>query len=262
MGTTKAIIGIGDSWTQGEGGYPDYIWKENNGRMWKKLEESKHLIPIENENSWVNKLAIATNSIPVNLGQRAIGNRGAVRTLYLNDLDQYTSGTIVFMLSGFDRFDLFNSYWQSDHYQFDTLWPFHDHKKEHVFYGKHLYSEEAAAVETGCCILEAQTFAKANGFDFVFANGFELRGKDYFDKMCPTVSKKINWDRYVHSHTDYDCFARLFVRKDALCSEDYDTVIDYYHKLDWPATYMTNDMHPTIKGYELIAEEIKRIFNV
>ena len=53
----KALIGIGDSWTQGEGGSPDEMWEANNGRMWKKLSESLHLIPIEQENSWVNRLA-------------------------------------------------------------------------------------------------------------------------------------------------------------------------------------------------------------
>ena len=53
----KALIGIGCSWTQGEGGYPDELWKAHNGRMWLKLEESRHLIPVEQENSWVNRLA-------------------------------------------------------------------------------------------------------------------------------------------------------------------------------------------------------------
>lgn len=262
MSKSKVIIGIGDSWTQGEGGYPEHIWKENNGKMWKKLDESKHLIPIEHENSWVNKLALSTNSVPVNLGQRAIGNRGAVRTLYLNDLSQYDSGTIILILTGFERFDLFKSHWNADHYQFETLWPFHTHKKEHVFYGRNLYSDEAAAVETACCILEAQNFAKANGFKFIFANGFEIRGKEYLDSMCPEVANKINWSRCVHSHTDYDCFARLFARKDNLCKDDYKSIAKFYPKMEWPATYMTNDMHPTIEGYKLIASEIKRVFDV
>ncbi len=124
----KVLIGIGDSWTQGEGGYPDDIWKANNGRMWKKLSESLHLIPIEQENSWVNKLAQHLNYTPVNLGQRAIGNRGAVRSLYLNDVSQYTGGTVALMLSGFDRFDLFQKQWKDDHYKFETLWPHMEHK--------------------------------------------------------------------------------------------------------------------------------------
>ena len=257
----KVLIGIGDSWTQGEGGYPDDMWKANNGRMWKKLSESLHLIPIEQENSWVNKLAQHLNYTPVNLGQRAIGNRGAVRSLYLNDINQYTGGTVALMLSGFDRFDLFQKQWKDDHYKFETLWPHMEHKDMHVLYQK-LYSEEAAAVETACCILETQHYAKANGFDFIFANAFEMRGKEYFDSMCPTVSKQIDWDRYIHSHTDYACFAQLLVRKDGLCEETFEAVVDYYPKMDYPATYMTNDIHPTQQGYKLIAEEIKRIFYV
>jgi hypothetical protein len=255
----KALIGIGDSWTQGEGGYSDEVWKANHGRMWKKLSESMHLIPMEQENSWVNRLAQHLNYAPINLGQRAIGNRGAVRSLYLNDLKLYTSGTVVLILTGFERFDFFTEQWQDNHYKFETLWPFLDHKDMHVMYQK-LYSEEAAAVETACCILEAQNFAKANGFDFIFGNGFEIRGQEYLDKMCPEVSSKIDWGRCVHSHTNYDCFARLFARQDNLCADDYESVANFYPKMDYPATYMTNDMHPTIEGYKLIAAEIKRIF--
>jgi hypothetical protein len=260
--STSAIIGIGDSWTQGEGGYPDHIWKENNGRMWKRLDESKHLIPVEQENSWVKRLADLLDYTPVNLGQRAIGNRGAVRTLYLNDLGQYTNGTVVLIVSGFERFDLFHEDWQTEHYKFSTLWPFRSDKERNIFYLNNFYSEKAAAVETACSILEAQTFAKANRFDFIFGNGFEMRGEEYLKSMCPEVANKIDWSRCIHSHTDYECFAQLFVRLDGLCAEDYETVANYYPKMDWPAKYMTNDIHPTIEGYKLMAEEIKRIFYV
>ena len=259
---TSAVIGIGDSWTQGEGGYPEHIWKENNGRMQKNIYESKDLIPIEHENSWVRRLADLLDYSPVNLGQRAMGNRGAVRTLYLNDFTNYTDGVVALILTGFDRFDLFAPHWQTDHYQFKTLWPFLNHKEEHIFYGKNLYSEEAAAVETACTIIEAQNFAKINGFDFIFGNGFEVRGEEYLRHMCPEVANKIDWSRCIHSHTDYGCFAQLFVRRDGLCAEDYETVSNYYPNMEWPATYMTNDMHPTIEGYKLIAEEFKRIFYV
>ena len=89
-----------------------------------------------------------------------------------------------------------------------------------------------------------------------------MRGKEYFDSMCPIVSKQIDWDRYIHSHTDYACFAQLLVRKDGLCEETFEAVVNYYPKMDYPATYMTNDIHPTQQGYKLIAEEIKRIFYV
>jgi len=256
----KVLIGIGDSWTQGEGGYPDNVWKENNGRMWKKISESMDLIPVEQENSWVNRLSQLLNYTPINLGQRAIGNRGAVRSLYVGNLDQYTDGTIILMLSGFDRFDLFHKDWRN-HYKFTTLWPQMSHKEEHVLYQK-LYHEDAAAIETACCILEAQNFAKANGFNFIFANAFDVRGKEYFDNKCPEVSSKINWQQYVHTHTDYKCFAQLLVRRDGLCAEEFDAVAEFYPKMPYPAKYMTNDIHPTIEGYKLIAEEIKRIFYV
>jgi len=261
------LIGLGDSWTQGEGGYPEELWQANKGRMWLKLEESKHLIPIEQENSWVNRLANKIEYTPINLGQRAIGNRGAVRSLYLQDFSQYTTGTIVLLLSGFDRFDFFNNNWATDHYKFTTLWPHMKNKEINTLYGL-LYNEESSAIETACCILEAQTFAKANNFNFIFANAFEIRGKTYFDKMCPTVSAKINWQNYVHTFTDYRCFAELLVRKDGIYPEEkimhgsINEFVNFYTNLPYPAKYMTNDIHPTITGYELISEEIKTIFNL
>lgn len=258
----KALIGIGCSWTQGEGGYPPEIWRKNGGRMWLKLAESRHLIPVEQENSWVNRLAKKIDYVPINLGQRAIGNRGAVRSLYLNNYSQYSGGTVIFMLTGYDRFDFFNKEWQTDHYKFITMWPHRDDKEEHRLYASAIHNDPGVAVETACCILEAQNFAKVNGFEFIFANGFETRGKEYFDSMCPEVSKQIDWSRYVHTYTDYICFAQLLVRKDGLCDETYDAITSFYPKMPYPAKYMTNDLHPTQSGYEVIAEEIKRIFYV
>jgi hypothetical protein len=258
----KALIGIGCSWTQGEGGYPDELWKAHDGRMWLKLEESRHLIPLEQENSWVNRLAKKINCVPVNLGQRAIGNRGAVRSLYLQDNSEYGGGTVILMLTGFDRFDFFNKNWGTDHYKFLTMWPQRDDKDEHRLYAKAIHNEPGVAAETACCILEAQNYAKANNFDFIFANAFETRGKEYFDSMCPSISEQIDWDRYVHSHTDYICFAQLLVRRDGLCKETYEAIAEYYPNMSYPAKYMTNDIHPTQDGYELIADEIKRIFYV
>ena len=174
----KALIGIGDSWTQGEGGYTDEVWKANNGRMWKKLSESMHLIPMEQENSWVNRLAQNLDYASINLGQRAIGNRGAVRSLYLNDVSQYTSGTVVLILTGFERFDLFNEHWQDDHYKFHTLWPFLDHKDIHKLYQK-VYSEKAAAVVKPLVWVEHKDFY-ANFKTSFFYN--PVTGESRFEK--------------------------------------------------------------------------------
>ena len=256
----NVLVGIGDSWTQGEGGYPESLWKENNGRMWKPLSESKHLIPIENSNSWVKQLADILSYVPINLGQRAIGNRGAVKTLYLNNINDYPKGVIIFLLAPFSRFDFFSEDWKTEHYKFQTLHPGMANKDRNIFYTNNFYNEQAEAIETICNILEAQTFAKANGFDFIFANAFELKGKDYLIQQCPEIANKINWKCYLHEYVDYKCLAQLLVRKDGLCSDDYESVINYYPKMAYPATYMTNDFHPTIKGYRVIAEEIKRVF--
>jgi hypothetical protein len=105
----NVIVGLGCSWTQGEGGYPEEIWKQYNGKINLPMNKGIHLIPIELENSWVNVLAKQKDYYPINLGQRGIGNRAAARTLYLTNTDwsKIENGIVVFMLSGFERFDFF-----------------------------------------------------------------------------------------------------------------------------------------------------------
>ena len=50
----KYIIGLGCSWTQGEGGYPEEVWKEHGGRVQVRFRSDHYLRKIEHENSWVN----------------------------------------------------------------------------------------------------------------------------------------------------------------------------------------------------------------
>jgi hypothetical protein len=254
----KSVIGLGCSWTQGEGGYTEETWKQYNGWVRLETEKGKHLIPEEQEASWVNQLCknYLTDYTPINLGQRGIGNRGAVRMLYLTDLDTVSEATIVLMLSGFDRFDYFAENWRHEHYKFKTLWPQLRHREEFIVYSKLLHNEPAVAVETACCIIEAQTFARAHGFKFVFANAFDHRSRDYFDIYCPEVANRINWDNYFHNSVDYKSFAELLIKKDGKTS--FKEAMSFYSKLSWPSEYITNCIHPTAKGYKLIAEELAK----
>jgi hypothetical protein len=270
----KAIIGLGCSWTQGEGGYPDDVWKKYNGRVNLPMHKSMHLIPYEMENSWVNVLSkkYLPEYTPVNLGQRGLGNRGSVKSLYLADIDwnSLEDGIVVFLLSGFERFDFFREDWRDTnicgkhdhkkcgHYNFQTLWPHLGNNIQMDVYARHIYSEAGTAAEQLVNILEAQTFCKAHGLKFVLANAFDGRGSEFIQENCgDEFTNKIDWDNYLHSHVDYKSFVELLVKRDKFLPEDrWQDYYGHYQDSKWPKTYLTNCVHPTIAGYELMAEEL------
>lgn len=269
----NVLFGLGCSWTQGEGGYPEEIWKEYNGRINLPMHKSYHLISTENENSWVNVLCRdhIKDYVPYNLGQRGIGNRGSVRSLYLTNLDfsKIDNGIVVFMLSGFERFDFFRTGWtdaklcfKSDikdaaHYNFQTIWPHLGTNKLWNIYTKQVYAEDVTAAETVCSIVEAQTFCKANGLKFVLANAFDNRGKEYLYKHCGNLANRVDWSCYIHEYRNYNTFAELLIKKDNwLSPEEEINYITYYSKLPYPKKHLTNCLHPTIDGYKVIAEEL------
>ena len=115
----KYIVGLGCSWTQGEGGYPQEVVDAHNGGRTQiqtldnqvNLTTDYYLRVHELENSWVNQLT--KHHFPeyksLNLGVKGIGNKAAVDQLHFvdqHDLED-AEGIIVFMLSGFERFDVF-----------------------------------------------------------------------------------------------------------------------------------------------------------
>jgi hypothetical protein len=268
----KALIGLGCSWTQGEGGYPDFIWEKYKGKINLPMHKSMHLIPYELDNSWVNVLCKTyfTDYSPVNLGQRGMGNRGSAKTLYLCDVNfsNIEDGIVVFLMSGFERFDFFRKDWKDTynagkssfkknaaHYNFQTLWPHPENNEQSSAYAKYLYSETGTAAEQLVNILEVQTFCKAHNLKFVLANAFDGRGKEFLLEHCGDLANKIDWTCYIHEYRDYKSFVDLLVKKDNWLAptEHY---YGKYQELSYPKTYLTNCIHPTIEGYKVIAEEL------
>jgi len=269
----KIVVGLGCSWTQGEGGYTDAIWKYYKGKINLPMDKSMHLIPIEQENSWVNVLCrdYLTDYTPVNLGQRGIGNRGSAKSLYLTNInwDEVEDGYVIFMLSGFERFDFFDQHWndkvkcgpnklkESAHYNFQTMWPHLGNCEQWDMYAKHIYSEESTSIETLCNILDVQTFCKAHNLKFVLANAFDGRGKLQLVEHCDGLVDQVDWSCYMHEKVWYESFVKLLVKMDGLLSdEDWGAYHSEYRKLAWPQKYLTNCIHPTIDGYKVMAEEV------
>ena len=104
----KYIVGLGCSWTQGEGGYPQEVVDAHGGRTQIRAgqpgqpDSDYYLRVHELENSWVNQLAKYhfPDHKSLNLGVKGIGNHAAVNQLHFvdqHDLED-AEGVIVFML--------------------------------------------------------------------------------------------------------------------------------------------------------------------
>ena len=279
----KYIIGLGCSWTQGEGGYPDEIWKQYNGRVQLRGVPDEHLRVYEHENSWVNVLCrdYFPDHTPINLGARGIGNRAAVHQLHFCDRVDFndSTGIIVLMLSGFERLDFFqqhpfhrNGYddgysnGEYVHYKWRTAWPTEDHGGGEnplwTVYARHLWSEQFVASEQMMALLDLQAFAKAHNYKVVLANGFNQHEQgvySYLKEHTGSLVDKFDWSNYVHNTTQYIAFIQKLVWMDGLINPRYwGSYHEFYHKRPYPAKYLTNcqGAHPTIDGYKVIGEEL------
>ena len=284
----KYIIGLGCSWTQGEGGYPDEVWKSHGGRVQVRGRSDYYLRSIEHENSWVNVLCrdYFPDHESVNLGVRGIGNRAAVSQLHFCDKVDFnnSTGIIVLMLSGFERFDVFqqhpygpdgnNDFYSKNefrHYKWRTAWPVPSEKDGDRFwdcYGRELWSESFVASSQMIALLDLQTFAKAYGYKIVVANGFNQRNegiKKYLRDNAGYLVDKFDWSTYVHETTPYTAFVQKLVELDGLLPpEHWGGFHSFYHKRDWPAKYLTNceGAHPTLEGYKVIGEELAKFIRL
>ena len=271
------IIGLGCSWTQGEGGYPHHIWQMHGGHVQLRGVPDDHLRPYEHGNSWVNQLCVRhfPDHTPVNLGVRGIGNRAAVKQLYFADVDWSNStGYIVLMLSGFERFDFFDQTpvrHQDDydthgyaHYKWRTMWPFDTDQKQDKrlwgAYARDLWSEDFANSEALMALLELQAFCEAKGYTMVVANAYNIDDPSVtLRQHTGNLWQRFDWSRYLHGSTDYTAMAQLLIGMDGLLTrENWGQHHSVYLKRSWPAEYLTNCIHPTVKGYTVIADELAR----
>ena len=276
----KYIIGLGCSWTQGEGGYPDEIWHQYNGRPQISLrgKDDYHIRHYEHENSWVNVMCRDhfTDHTPINLGVKGIGNRAAVEQLHFCDKIDWknSEGIIVLMMSGFERLDLPGTYSHSNgqddgysngeymHYKWNTAWP---HDSQNIFwkaYAKHLWSERFVATNQMLTLLNLQNFADTHNFKLVIANAFNQRNEgiiEYLRANTGSLCDKFDWSSYVHNTTKYVAFVQKLVVLDNIMDPNrWYGFHEHYFNRTWPAEYLTNceGAHPTIKGYKVIADEL------
>ena len=250
----KTIITIGDSYTQGVGAYTEESWNLFGDSI---IYSQYELEPVRRQDeklySWPAQLI--RNHMPdydlINVGVRGNGNRASVRSLYFIDkqeLQAITEGYLIFLLSGWVRFDFIVN--PKAFYKFKTVYPnTGTGDMTYDIYAEKLYNKESEIAETLCCIVEAQNFAKAYNLKFIFAHGFDKGGYHNIDFNNP-----------ISCLIDPSCYMKSFGDKpsalDYIMSLDVEpNNIDYYKTVKRHTKYLTNCLHPTIQGHQIIAQQ-------
>ena len=265
----KFLIGIGDSFTQGQGSITPDLYEKYGDAVY----ESNHRLPIDAEeraNSWVGQAAKKLpDYYPINLGQRGKGNRSAAKELYLNSLDPSSEKIVVYCLSGMERFDLVQKDFSSQH--FYAMFPnpnFKEHKNElYRIYAREIYSDQMAVVETMLNIAEVQNWCKANNAKLLLVSAFDSQiNREYFNKTLPYNKKHlvdiVDWSLFWRPR-GYDTFLHMLIDLQENKSDEVEKLKDgnfwnKYYKNFPCKEYITPCCHPTYKSHGLFASSLRQ----
>jgi hypothetical protein len=283
----KILIGLGDSFTQGQGACSIELWEKYGWDLNNVPEnDERGMFEIFYENSWVNQLCKnhLTDYTPINLGMTGRGNRAAVKELYLHPelkMETTKEKIVIFMLTGMERFDFIDKEF-FEHVHFKTMWPndSYDGEKKGLWkeYLNHVYSDKSAVIELLLNITEAQTWCKANNAKLILTSAFstdynnetfynKIRGdkndsKNYlYDNVLyiQMLLASIEWDNYLRPG-GYPCVTDMLChlenRDDLIGVESSAKYYDYAYssKKMSKGGYITPCAHPSIKGHSEIAK--------
>jgi hypothetical protein len=290
---SKILIGLGDSFTQGEGACLPEIW-EKYGWDVKNMSDkfSRDEINKSNmENSWVHKICEKhlPDYIPINMGMTGRGNRGAIKELYLHPdlkLETAKEKIVVFMITAIERFDFVHKHF-FNHVHYYTMWPTqgnNDIEEKPLWdaYREFIFSDRSAVLELLVTIAELKNWCKLNNATLVLTSAFRpeygfryffdsLRGDnenfmnesiEYIGNLCDII----DWDDFLRPKgfnciTDYLC--HLENREDLILDYHAGKYYDYAATLEKlsPKGYITKCAHPSYLGHEAIADVIYEHIN-
>lgn len=285
---SKILIGLGDSFTQGEGAYSIDIW-EKYGWDPQKIKKDENVDALKSgyENSWVNKLCVnyLTDYVPINLGMGGRGNRAAAKELYLHpelNLESAKEKIVVYMLTGLERFDFIHNKY-NEHHHFKTVWPFStvsgDLGDLWKPFSEHIYGDRFSVIELLLNVADVKTWCKANNAKLILTSAFtpiikrnnlikSIKG-DYLDsnsfykqnKRIEALVDIIDWDKFLYPEGE-NCFTDLL-----LILENRHDLLDFnsshlFHEFALkqqklsPKGYISKCAHPSFNGHEVIAKVI------
>ena len=279
---SKILIGLGDSFTQGHGACDLNIWEKYNWDDKKMYKEYFHdVVESGFKNSWVNQLCEnhLTDFIPINFGLSGRGNRASVKELYLHpelNIESAEEKIVVYMLTGYERFDFINKNYEVGHHKFNTMWPTPDCGNELRTMGNeylnHVWSDRMGLIELLLNIAEAKNWCKVYNAKFILTSAFTptinrqfmidhiigdlLYGKESHVERLVNI---IDWDEFFYPDgfrcvTDY--LLSLENRTDLInefSSWNY-YEFAYSHEKMTPKGFITKCAHPSIDGHKKIAK--------
>jgi hypothetical protein len=278
---SKIIIGLGDSFTQGQGACDVHIWEKYNWNL-KEMQGKyeKDILPYEYEGSWVNQLCKnhMPNWTPINLGMRGCGNRATIKELYLHPelgIEKSKEKIVIFAITGLERFDFINKSF-CDHHHFFAMWPspWSDgvtNKKLWEAYYENIYDDRFAAIELLLNIQEVQTWCKAHNAKFILCSAFDNRlNKKHFiehlenknNHLTAELINLINWND-IFRPQGFENFTDMLVhheKRDDLKGGGF-YMWAHEQKQGTPEGYFTPCAHPSYKGHALIAKSIYDYIN-
>jgi hypothetical protein len=285
---SKVVIGIGDSFTQGQGACSEDVWEKYNWDM-KNVPDSDEIAvdTMFYENSWVNQLCKnhLTDYTPINFGMVGRGNRAAVKQLSMHPafrFDKIKEKIVIFMLTGMERFDFVHKN-LNQHVHFKTMWPSDSYQgEEKVLWNEYLtqvYSNRSATIELILNIHEAQTWCRANNAKLILMSAFstDYNRETFYERIrgekteenylygnihyLEELMSMVNWEVFLRPD-GYSCVAdflcHLEGRDDLIGIESSAKYYDYAYssKKISKSGFITPCAHPSINGHKEIARSI------
>lgn len=288
----KLIIGLGDSFTRGEGACSLEFGRKYNWDWYSKelkIEQKNEISKCFYDNSWVHQLCKKhmNDYEPLNLGLTGRGNRSTIKELYLcpeMKLQEKEEIIVIFMLTGMERFDFVNKNFDENSF-FKTMWPKLDDRvsknpDEDLWksYFECVWSDKFAIMEMLLNIAELKTWCKLHNAKLMLISAFR---PDYLKHEFTRLINKepnqfiktnqsyinyliniIDWDNFIRPNghrcvTDYLC--ELEERPDLIIEDLFGLSSKYYefaysNKELSPKGFVTNCAHPSALGHEKIAD--------
>lgn len=279
------IIGLGDSFTQGNGAYTQATWDKFNGKI-NTHSRAPALLLEQADGSWLAQLC--RNHMPgwkhINYGVSGCGNRAALKEIYLYpsiELNNASKGIVIYMMTGLERFDFFNkeSRNRGIFNNFQTMWPNYwdpggSAPELWKAYSDYVYSDNFMAGECLLNLLEVQEFCRNRNFKLIVTSAFDQRinrdwlykslGGHMFSKSPKKLVDQFDWStfynpicpRTISPNTSYSSFLEYLLDLEGNRDMIRGSFWEHYTNLDEPSKYITNCAHPTRLGHAVIAESL------
>lgn len=267
----KLLIGIGCSFTEGQGGLSDEIWESYNWNI-PNTHNVLELEPLEVAGSWVHQ--ICDNHMPdwtpINLGERGGGNRASAK--YLTALypelkldDPKKEKIVVFMLTGPERYSIVHDNWgERFHGVFRSIWPSLDSDDELWRAYASFYSKRGTMLETYFSIKEVTDWCKYNNAKLLFVSAFDF---SYHKEHSPGsfASIDVNFDLNLWLPDGHPSAFHMLLDRDGfgynISNGGYWAELNYSEKYPKGTEHVSRCCHPNLKGHAVIAEKMFEEFN-